>query len=381
MRALLLSISFAAIAFPVSAGTVGLGAVLTTEDGGQIYGFAINQHGDDGVLSSAQPSGGSGDYLVSMETFDQNTGKIAKSFKTEDGPRNSYQVDGIFAGDTALVTHFVVPKGTIYAKRLYDTMNPVTANKFTGTWTPPVKDIDVQQAGTDQDASSAVVFAIELKKQDNPILLVSDVASGAFTKKIALDPGLFGLEDGPVLGQFTAANEAIIALSPDAGAAGGEAPLNVIVDLDSGKTTQFGGYNFGEFHAGSVNGMAVDPNTGVAATTTELNAEVEFYDMVEKKGITAVQLPCTGNTSQLNSGSGIAVDPLNKLFLVTDQFYCDGSQGSAIVIYDEAGNLVNTITGFNFAIGEPAPVLNPSKRMGWAFSGPKGFNQLQQFFY
>ena len=74
-------------------------------------------------------------------------------------------------------------------------------------------------------------------------------------------------------------------------------------------------------------------------------------------------------------------DPVNKLFLVAEQSYCGGGQGSAIVIYDEAGNLVNTITGFDFVGAEPAPVLNPSKRMGWAFSGKKGFNQLQQFFY
>jgi hypothetical protein len=60
---------------------------------------------------------------------------------------------------------------------------------------------------------------------------------------------------------------------------------------------------------------------------------------------------------------------------------CDDSQGSAIVVYDEQGNFVETITGFNFAIGEPAPVLNPAKRMGWAFGGPAGFSQLQQFFY
>ena len=381
MRKLLLSIAFTGMAFPALAGTVGLGAVLTTKDGGQIYGFAINQHGDDGVLASAQDSGGDGDFLVSVETFDQDTGRIVKSFAKYQGPRNSYQVDGIFAGDTALVTHFVVPNGTIYAKRLYETMNPVTANKFTGAWTPPVKDIDVQQASTDQDASSAVLFAIELKKQDNPILLVSDVAAGTVTKKINLDPGLFGLNDGPVVAQYTSANKAVIALSPDAGAVGGFAPLNVIVDLDSGKTQQFSGYNNGEFHAGSVNGMAIDPNTGVAATTTELNAQVEFYDIANKRGIAAVQLPCTGDTDQLSSGAGIAVDPVNKLFLVTEQLYCGGSQGSAIVIYDEAGNLVNTITGFNFAIAEPAPVLNPSKRMGWAFSGKSGFNQLQQFFY
>ncbi len=130
-----------------------------------------------------------------------------------------------------------------------------------------------------------------------------------------------------------------------------------------------------------MNGVAVDPNTGVAATTTELNAQVEFYDLKKKTGITFAQLPCTGDTDQGNSGSGIAVDPVNKLFLVTDQFYCDGSQGSAIVVYDEAGNLVESITGFKLAIGEPAPALNPGKRMGWVFAGPNGFNQLQQFFY
>jgi hypothetical protein len=51
------------------------------------------------------------------------------------------------------------------------------------------------------------------------------------------------------------------------------------------------------------------------------------------------------------------------------------------VVYDESGNFVEAITGFKLAIGEPAPVINPSKRMGWAFGGPGGFSQLQQFFY
>src|SRR5580698_7603886 len=145
MRRLLLSIALTGVVLPASAGTVGLGAVLTTKDGGQIYGFDIDQHGDDGVLASAQDAGGDGDFLVSVETFDQNTGKITRSFAKYQGPRNSYAIDGIFAGDVALVTHFVVPKGTIFAKRLYETMNPVTAKKFTGDWVPPVKDIDVQQ--------------------------------------------------------------------------------------------------------------------------------------------------------------------------------------------------------------------------------------------
>jgi hypothetical protein len=130
-----------------------------------------------------------------------------------------------------------------------------------------------------------------------------------------------------------------------------------------------------------VNGLAVDPDTGVAATTTELNAEVEFYDLANKTGITAVQLPCTGSADQLNSGSGIAVDAAHKLFLVTETYYCGGSQNGAIVVYDETGKFIEAITGFHFAVGEPAPALNPAKRMGWAFAGPGGFSQLQQFFY
>ncbi len=377
--ALSLGIAIGALASVARAAPPGLGAVLTTQDGGQVFGFDINQNGDDGVLASAQDKPGG--VLVSVETFDQNSGRITRSFKRELGNRNEYAVDGIFAGDTALITHYVTPKGTIYAQRFYDVMSPVTAQRFTGTWTPPLKDIDVLMAGTDQSAADSVLFVIELKRADRPNLLVSNIAANTFGKVIPLDPSLFGPANGVHLAQYTAANQAVLALSPDAGTVRGAAPLNVLVDLATGAMSQFNGFNNGFFHAGSVNGLAVDPNTGIAATTTELNSQVEFYDLKTRTGIAAVQLPCTNNTDQINSGSNIAVDPVNKLFLVTDYLYCDGSQGSAIVVYDEAGNFVETITGFNFAIGEPAPALNPSKRMGWAFSGPEGFSQLQQFFY
>jgi len=382
MRFSIAAISFAAAILASDAASAsGLGAILTTKDGGQVFGFDIDQHGNDGVLASGQTIDGNGDVKVSVETFDQDTGEIVKSFAKYTGMRHEYSVDGIFAGDVALVTHYVTPKGSIFPKRKYEVMNPVSGNRFTGGWLPPIKDIDVLQAGVNQDTFQSVLFAIELKKLDKPILLVSDVAAGTFSKLIHLDPDLFGGADGPVLSQYTSAGKAVIALSPDAGRVGGIAPLNVIVDLSSGQMQQFSGYNNGEFHAGSVNGLAVDPNTGVGATTTELNAQVEFYDMGTRTPISFAQLPCTGDTSQSNSGAGIAIDPINKLFLVTDPFYCDGSQGSALVIYDEQGNLVNTITGFHFAIGEPAPVINPSKRMGWTFGGPKGFSQLTQFFY
>lgn len=359
--------------------SVGLGKVLTTKDRGQIYGFDVDQNGSDGILASARDTSKSGVFTVSVETFDQSSGRITNSFARSTGSRNSYAVDGIVAGDAALVTHYIVPKGTIYATRKYETVDPVTAHKFTGKWTPPIFDVDVRELAENQATNTSVAIAIELKHADNPVMFVSNVRANTFSKTIALDPQLFSLADGPQLGQYAAANEAVFALSPDGGAVGGSAPVNVLFDLKTGKSRQFNGYNNGYYHAGYVNGLAVDPNTGVAATDTELNAQVEFYDLNKMTGIAAVQLPCTGPTSQTNSGAGITVDPLNKLFLVTDPFYCNGSQGSALVVYDESGNFVETIGGFKFAIGEPPVAIDPSLRMGWAF-GP-AFNQLQQFFY
>lgn len=352
---------------PHAKAAVGLGKTLNTKNGGQVFGFDIDRNGTDGVLATASD----------VETFDQNSGTITKSFPKKLPPGTSYSVDAIFASDVALVTRYVVPKGSIYAKRFYDVMNPVTAGRFTNTWTSPIRDINVQAAGVDQTTSTAALFAIELKRQDKPIIIATDVAKNQVSKVIHLDPNLFGVGNDPQFAQDTTTNQAVIALSPDGGAVGGSPPLNVIVDLSTGKETSFNGLNNGFFHAGDVNGLAVDSTTDTAATTTELNAQVEFYNLAQQTGF-AEQLPCTSDTSQINSGSGVANDPVNGLFLVTETNYACGS-GSALVVYDEKGNNVETITGFHFAIGEPAPVINPATRTGWAF-GP-GFNQLQQFFY
>jgi hypothetical protein len=354
---------------------VGLGSVLTSQDGSQIFGFDIDQNDDDGVLATAG----------TVETFNQDKGTITKSIATKNLARNSYSADGIFSGDVGLITHYITPKGQIYARRAYQVLNPVTGNKLNGSWTPPLKDVDIQLVAENQATSTSVVYVIELQKQDKPDLIVSNIGANTFGKTIKLDPNYFGLGNGPQLGQYTAANEAVMAESPDGGAVGGDAPINFLFDLNTGKSTQFNGYNNGPYHAGDVNGLATDSNTGVTATTTELNAQVEFYDMVNKTGITAVQLPCTSDTDQTFSGSGIAVDPVNKLFLVTElSDACNNGESAAIVVYDENGNNVETVSGFPYTsdvVSAPAAAINPSKRMGWVFGGPNGVSQLQQFFY
>jgi hypothetical protein len=369
--------SNAALAAPAGAHrSVGLGNVLTSKDGSQIYGFDIDQNGSDGVLATAG----------SVETFDEDAGTITKTIATKNPARNSYSADGIFAGDAGLITHYITPKGQIYARRAYEVLNPVTGNKLNGKWSPPLKDVDVELVAENQATATSVVYVIELKKQDQPDLIVSDVAANTFGKTIKLDPNYFSLGNTPQLGQYTAANEAIVAETPDYGEVGGEAPINFLFDLKTGKSTQFNGYNNGPLHAGDVNGLATDPNNGITATDTELNAQVELYDMANQTGIAAVQLPCTNDESQLYSGGAIAVDPVNQLFLVTEPANaCNNGSGSAIVVYDESGNYVETISGFQSpadAIIAPAPTLNFGKRMGWAFGSPSGSaSQLQQFFY
>jgi hypothetical protein len=345
---------------------VGLGEILSS-NAGQIFGFDIDRNGNDGAFATS----------TNVETFDQDSGAILKTFPKSPPSGTSYNFDAIVTGDVGLVTRDVTPKGKTSAKRFYDLMDPVTG-RFTGKWTPPVKDIEVEAGGPNQTTGTTAIFAIELQKNDIPDLFESNVAKNEFGKVFHLNTRTFGVGNLPQVAQDTATNQAVIATSPDGGRVQGSAPINVLVNLETGKQTQFTGLNNGEFGAGFVNGLAVDSSTGIAATTTELNAQVEFYDLAQQTGV-AAQLPCTGGTSQGNSGAGIANDSMNGLFLVTDPSYCSGSQGSAIVVYDEKGNLVETITGFKFALGEPAPAINPSKRMAWAF-GPE-FNQLQQFFY
>jgi hypothetical protein len=349
---------------------VGLGKLLTTSGGGQVFGYDIDRSGNFGMLATAN----------NIQEFDQTTGAVLKVFPARTPQNTTYGFNGIFNKDAGLVVRYVEPRGSLNAIRHYDMVGPFTAGGFTGAWTPPVRDIDIQTAGS-QDQSKTVVLAFERGPQRNGIdLFSSNVAANTFSQVFRLDPNTFCECFGLQLGAFLAANQAVIALSPDGGTVGGRAPINYVIDLTTGHISQFNGFNNGPFHAGFVNGMAMDPATGVEATTTELNAQVEFYNVATHTGITAVQLPCTGSADQLNSGAGIGFDPVNKLFLVSDPAYaCDNGQDGAVVVYDEAGNLVESIPGFKFFIAEPGAVVNPNTRVGWMF-GP-GFGNLQQFFY
>jgi hypothetical protein len=362
-------------------GRIGPGKIVTTQDGGQIFGFDADQSGNDGVLASSQTLG-TNLYKVSVETFSTTTGKITKSFAQYTGKRNSYTVQGIFANDVALVTHYVEPKKSIYAKRFYDVMNPVTAEKFTGKWTPPIRDADVQMKADNQNTTTSVVFAIELKNQDVPDLFVSDIATNTFSKVIHLDPNAFGLANSPQLSQDSVNSLAVMAVSPDGGAAGGPPPNIVTIDLKSGSSKQFAGVDCpGSARCGAPNGIGYDSATGIACTTTEIDGGIEFYSVAQRTGIHEF-LP---NAGQFYSGAYVANDPIHKLFLVAQPQSSTGpSNSSSVQVYDEQGNFVESVNGLNFTFNSYSVIpvriaLNPSKRQGWV-NGPT-VRQLQEFTY
>jgi hypothetical protein len=356
-----------------------LGPVLTTSDGGQIFGFDIDSNGNDGVLASA---GGQ----ISVQTFDETTGKITKTLGAITGKKvgkgDDYVADGIFAGDVGLVDFQKagIP-GQTPTKDMYHLLNPVTKNRLNGRWTPPVKLFNVLEWAPNQSTSTSVVFGYQREASDPSELIVSDVGKNTFGKVIGLSETDFALGAQPQLAEDAVNNLAVMATSPSFGAAGGPPPVIWSIDLKSGKMTHFSGVNCpGSVGCGYANGIGYDSSTGIACTTTELDAGVEFYNVAKQTGI-RVRLP--GNAGQLNAGDFVANDAINGLFLIAQPVSSTSPTGSSIQVYNQSGTLEESINGFSFSDASSViPVrisVNPTSRIGWV-NGPQA-DQLQEFSY
>jgi len=163
---------------------------------------------------------------------------------------------------------------------------------------------------------------------------------------------------------------------------GGPPPVFALVDLTTGTVSEFTGIpGPPPFRQGSINGLAVDSEDGIACTTTELDFRVEFYDLKKKKGF-AVVLP--GANGQLQSGSDVEFDPVHKLFFVAQSVSSTGT-GSSIQVYDPKGNLVESLNGFNFSNSSNVVfthiALNPSNRSGYVDGPDAGVTEIQSFTY
>jgi hypothetical protein len=356
-----------------------LGPVLTASDGGQIFGFDIDSNGNDGVLAAAGSQ-------ISVQTFDETTGKITKTLGAITGKKvgkgDDYVADGIFAGDVGLVDFQKagIP-GQTPTKDMYHLSNPVTKNHLNGRWAPPLKLFNVLEWAPNQSTDTSVVFGYQREGSDPLDLIVSDVGKNTFGKVIGLNETDFALGTQPQLAEDTVNNLAVMATSPSFGAAGGPPPVIWTVSLKSGKMTHFSGVNCpGSVGCGYANGIGYDSSTGIACTTTELDAGVEFYNVAKETG-TRVQLP--NNAGQLEAGDFVANDAVNGLFLIAQPVSSTSPSGSSIQIYNESGTLEESINGFSFSDASTViPVrisINPTSRSGWV-NGPQA-DQLQEFSY
>ncbi len=358
-----------------------LGPVLTTADGGEIFGFDVDRSGNDGVLASASAN------QISAQTFNTTSGKITKTIGVKSGhpvaKGDDYVTDGIFAGDVALLDFQRAGKpGVTPAKDMYRVMNPAGGKKFTGRWKPTIKLFNIVESAVNQDTATTVVYGYERIGSNAPKLVVSNVGKNTVSKVIPLDPSQFYLADTPQLAQDTVNDLAVIATSPSDGRAGGPPPVIATVDLSSGHVTEFNGVDCpGLARCGSANGIGYDSQTGVACTTTELDGGVEFYDVAKQTGFHEFM---PGQTGQLTAGTYVVNDPINKLFLIAQPFSSTAPSGSSVQVFGEDGTFMESINGFDFTgagfyVIPTKVAIDPKRRTGWV-NGP-GADQLQEFSY
>lgn len=356
-----------------SASTGPSGILVHSRFGGQIFGFDIDQSGTEGVLSEAQTLA-NGNVLAAVETFDQKTGKILSVLaRTE--TQDDFVTLGVTGTSVGLVEH-EHQVSFLDVVRSFDVINPLSGNKFTGKWTPPIGQKHlIKEISRNQGAVSNAVFAYDNSGNFIPYVFSSNVASNTFGPVIHITDSFNFGSVVPPTALNTQTNEAILG--------GGDGcfgclPVMGVANLTTGAFSEFTGIGFG-----FVNGIAIDSADNIACTTTEDDANVEFYDLATQTGFTVV-LPNSGS-QQFYSGADVEFDAIHKLFLVGQPNSSSTSTGSTIYVYDTKGNLQETLNGFSFSnafnVIAAYIALNPSTRTGFVNGPNAGVTELQGFTY
>ncbi len=344
--------------------------IVKSKFGGQIFGFDIDQNGTEGILSEFNNSGNIG----AVETFDQATGQILKVLvKTTNG--DDFITLGVSGTSVGLIEHEHIIK-FLDVRRTFKTVNPLSGNKFTASWTPPIDHNHlIEEVSRNQGVLNNAVFALDNSGNFISQVFSSNVGTNTFGAVVSIsDSANFGSVPPP-MALDTTTNTAVLG-----GGVGcfGCRPVIGLVDLTKGTFSEFTGIGFG-----FVNGIAVDSADGIACTTTEDDASVEFYTLSTQSGFTVV-LPGS-NGQQFFSGADVEFDPIHKLFLVAQPNSSSSSSGSTIYVYDTAGNLQETLNGFSFSntfnVIAAHIALNPNNRIGYVDGPDAGVTEIQSFIY
>jgi hypothetical protein len=352
----------------------GAGKIIVhSKFGGQIFGWDIDQNGTEGVLSEALGLS-NGNILAAVETFDQTTGKIL-SVVSRTETQDDFVTEGVVGNSVGLVEH-EHSISLLNVQRTFYVINPLSANKFTGKWTPPIgMEHLIRGVSRTQGTANAAIYAYDNSGNFIPYVFSTNVAANTFGPVIHIPDALNFASVPPPLAYNTVTNQAILG--------GGDGcfgcfPVIGLADLGAGTFSEFTGIGFG-----FVNGIAVDAADNIACTTTEDDASVEFYDLSTQTGFTVV-LPNTGE-QQIFSGADVEYDATHKLFLVAQPVSSQTATGSTIYVYDTSGNLQETLNGFSFSNASTVIAmhiaLHPSTRTGFVDGPSAGVSDIQGFTY
>ena len=355
-----------------AAGPAG-SVIVQDRLGGQILGFDIDQASDEGVLTEYRDLN-NGTVLAAVETFSQTTGQIIKVV-ARTRRQDDFVTLGVVGNSVGLVER-EHPVSLFHVVRSFLLLNPLSSNQLTGIWTPPVgTDHLVTLVSRNQGTSTNAVWAIDVSGNFRPTVFTSNVAANTFGPVIEVTDPDFTSGADPGFAYDSVTNQAVL----------GHATLGnpfipgkiATVDVTTGTFTKFTGVGLGD-----VNGLAVDPATGTACTTTEIDFSVEFYNLATQTGFAQ---PLPGATNQFFSGADVEFDPVNHLFLVAQPNSSTAPSGSSIHVYDVSGNLIESINGLSFSNAFnviPAHIaLNPGKRVGFVDGPDIAAGQIQSFTY
>jgi hypothetical protein len=366
---LFLSFSIAAVAQspkpPIGPGPVVVHSAL----GGFILGYDIDSTGKEGLLAEAVALS-DGKANVAIETFDQKTGKTIKIVKQQNDTYSDFVTLGIF-GNGAGLAEYEFATSPFVSQRIYGVLNPLNGNKFTAKWTPALNKNDIIEGMAESQGTpnTAVMYFNNGGNDFSSFIFSSNVAANTFGPTIQVSNSIFDFDNSPVVAYDSVTNQAVLGGSN--GCFGCTTEIG-LVNLTSGEQTYFQGLGFG-----FINGIAVDPATGIACTTTEDDFSVEFYDLAKQTGIIVV-IP--GATNQAQSGQAVAFDPIHKLFLVGQEFTSTSFSGSSIQVFDEQGNYIESINGLSLPASSVPIALHPSARAGYVLITPD-LTGLQSFTY
>lgn len=342
------------------------GTVVHSALGGTILGYDVDRNGTQGILAE-YVSLGDGKNNVALETFDQKTGATIKIVKEIDDTNDDFVAQNIVGKGIGLAL-FQRSKNGFVNKNIFKTLNPLTGNRFTGVWTPPLgQDELLSNISENQGSPATAIMGFENGGDHHTFLFSSDVAANTFGPRVTLTDPIF--DSFPAMAFDEKNNKAVVAGSTGCRQC---IPELALVDLVRGTVDEFQGIGFG-----LVNGIAVDAADHLAVTATEIDFTLEFYNLRTK-----IAFPVTlhGADNQAQSGTDVEYDPVNKLFLVGQPVTSTGLSGSSIQVFDTKGNFVESIDGLSLPVSSALLAINPHTRTGFVWLTPGG-TALQGFSY